>query len=123
MPGSGRPRMIPLHRISTNATIPTIIVTSPGFQVSAWPRATIHVRMNGAAQAATRSQSSVVKTVQAFAESFGPTAQLVKPSPEHASFEFGFPLVVNQGSHSDASRTRAAPIPINSPGDTLDQSR
>src|SRR3954447_2900264 len=112
--------MIPLQRISTKATIPTIIVTSPGFQVSACPRATIQVRMNGAAQAATSSQSSLLKTVHASAELFGPTAQLVAGLPEHASFEFGLPLVVNHGSHSDASSTSAAPIPSSSPGDTLD---
>src|SRR3954452_6173609 len=103
--------MIPLQRISTKATIPTIIVTSPGFQVSLWPRAMIQVRMNGAAHAATSSQSSLVKTVQASAELLGPTAQFVEAVPEHASFEFGLPLVVNQGIHSDAKRTSAAPIP------------
>src|SRR4051794_22801059 len=101
MPGAGRPRMIPLQRISMNATIPTIIVTSPGFHVSVWARVMIQVRMNGAAHAATRSQSRVLKTVQASAELFGPTAQFVEASPEHASFEFGLPLVVNHGSHSD----------------------
>src|SRR3954452_7539354 len=115
--------MIPLQRISTKATIPTIIVTSPGFQVSLWPRAMIQVRMNGARHAATSSQSSVEKTVHASAELFGPTAQLVAGSPAQASFEFGLPLVVNQGIHSDASRTSAAPIPASSPGDTLDRSR
>ena len=51
------------------ATIPTIIVTSPGFQVSLWPRAMIQVRMNGAAHAATSSQSSVEKTCQALRDS------------------------------------------------------
>src|SRR3954471_7221220 len=101
--------MIPLHRISMKATIPTIIVTSPGFQVRACPLATIHVRMKGAAQAATSSQSSVLNTVHAFAESFGPTAHWVDAFPAHASFEFGLPLVVNHGSHSDASSTSAAP--------------
>ena len=64
-----------------------------------------------------------MKTVQASAELFGPTAQLVAASPEHASFELGLPLVVNHGSHSDANRTSAAPIPRNSPAITLDQSR
>src|SRR5215212_4077179 len=123
IPGSGFPRMTPLHRISMKATIPTIIVTSPGFQVSLWARATIHVRMNGAAQAPTRSQSSVVKTVHASAVLLGPTAQSVEAVPEHASFEFGLPLVVNHGSHSDTNRTRPAPIPASSPGDTLDRSR
>src|SRR4051794_5966885 len=110
MPGSGRPRMIPLQRISMNATIPTIIVTSPGFQVSLCARATIQVRMNGAAHAATSSQSRVVNTVHALAELFGPTAQLLAASLEHASFEFGLPLVVNHGIQSEASSTRAAPI-------------
>src|SRR5215218_4591221 len=94
----GRPRMIPLHRISTNVTIPTTIVTSPGFQVSACPRAMIQVGMNGAAQADTSSQSNVEKTAHAFAES--------PPDTPPGSFEFGFSeLVVNQGSHSEASRT------------------
>ena len=64
-----------------------------------------------------------MKTVHALAELFGPTAQWVAAWPEHASFEFGLPLVVNHGSHSDANRTSAAPIPTNSPGDTLDKSR
>src|SRR5215212_2585777 len=123
MPGSGLPRMIPLHRISMKATIPTIIVTSPGFQVSLWARATIQVRMKGAAQAATSSQSSVLKTVHAFADSFGPTAHCVDAAPEHASLEFGLPLVVNHGSHSESSRTSPAPIPANSAGDTLEASR
>ena len=53
----GRPRMIPLQRISTNAVIPTIIVTSPGRQVSSCPRAMIQARMNGAVQASASSES------------------------------------------------------------------
>jgi hypothetical protein len=108
--------MTPLQRISMKVTMPTIIVTSPGFHVRSWARATIQVRMKGAAQAATNSQSSVEKTCHALAE-----------SPFEAppgSLEFGLSeLVVNQGSHSDASRTSAAPIPISSPGDTLEGSR
>src|SRR4051812_40177393 len=83
----------------------------------------IQVRMKGAAQAATSSQSSLVKTVHASAELLGPTAQFVEAVPVHASFEFGLPLVVNQGIHSEASRTSAAAIPTSSPGDTLDRSR
>ena len=66
-----------------NATIPTIIVTSPGFQVSLCPRATIQVRMNGAAHAATSSQSSVVKTVHALADCSA-AAQCRRP-PERAA--------------------------------------
>jgi hypothetical protein len=105
-----------LHRIRTNATIPTIIVTSPGFQVRSWPRAMIQVRMKGAAHAATSSQSSMPKTCQAVAES--------PPETPPGRREFGLSeLVVNQGSHSEASRTSAAPIPISSPGDTFDKSR
>jgi hypothetical protein len=108
--------MIPLHRISTNATMPTIIVTSPGFHVRVCPRAMIQVRMKGAAQAATSSQSSVLKTCQAFAES--------PPVAPPGSFEFGLSeLVVNQGNQSDTSRTSAAPIPSSSPGDTFEKSR
>ena len=38
-----------------NAVMPTIIVTSPGFQLSLWPRATIQARMNGAITAARRA--------------------------------------------------------------------
>ena len=64
-----------------------------------------------------------MKTVHAFAELFGPTAQFVDASPEHASFEFGLLLVVNHGSHSETSSTSAAPIPASSPGDTLEKSR
>ena len=78
--------MIPLQRISTKAAMPTIIVTSPGFQVSLCPRAMIQVRMNGAAQAATSSQSRVVKTCQALALS--PPRSARRPS---TSFEFGLP--------------------------------
>ena len=97
-------------------TIPTIIVTSPGFQVSACPRAMIQVRMNGAAHAATSSQSSVPKTSQAFADS--------PPDAPPGSCEFGLSeLVVNQGSQSEASSTSAAPIPMSSPGDTFEKSR
>src|SRR5918994_1174268 len=94
----GRPRMTPLQRISMNATI---IVTSPGFHVSLWPRAMIQVRMNGAAHAATSSQSSVENTSQALADS-----------------PFDAP-----GSQSDRRSTTAAPIPMSSPGDTLEKSR
>jgi hypothetical protein len=46
--------MTPLQMISTNAVIPTIIVTSPGAQVSEWPRATIQESTKGAMQAARR---------------------------------------------------------------------
>ena len=98
------------------ATMPTIIVTSPGFQVSSCPLAMIQVRMNGAAQADTSSQSSVLNTCHAVA--------LSPPDTPPGSFEFGLSeLVVNQGSQSDASSTSAAPIPISSPGDTLEKSR
>ena len=65
----GRPRMIPLQRISTKAVMPTIIVTSPGFQVSLCPRATIQARMNGAGAAATSSQSRMPKVSNALTES------------------------------------------------------
>src|SRR5215208_8193769 len=103
--------MIPLQRISMNATIPTIIVTSPGFQVSACPRAMIQVRMNGAAQADTSSQSSMPNTSQAL--------PLSPPVAPPGNLEFGLSeLVVNHGSQSDASSTSAAPMPISSPGDT-----
>jgi hypothetical protein len=109
--------MIPLHRISTNAVIPTTIVTSPGFQVSLCPRATIHDRMNGAAHAATRSQSSVLNTCHALALS-------LNPMPAESIAEFLFDSsVVNHGSQSDAKSTSAAPIPRNSPGDSRERSR
>ena len=98
------------------ATMPTIIVTSPGFQVSAWPRAMIQVRMNGAAQAGYEQPVEHAEDLPRGAE-----------SPSEAppgSLEFGLSeLVVNQGSHSEASRTSAAPIPMSSPGDTLEKSR
>ena len=45
--------------------------------------------MNGAAQAATSSQSSVVKTVQASAELFGPTAQWVAAGPSTRASSWG----------------------------------
>src|SRR5204863_8219550 len=61
----GLPRMIPFRKIRTNAVIPTIIVTSPGLHVSAWPRATIQARMNGALQAATSRMSSSLKVWKA----------------------------------------------------------
>ena len=63
----GRPRMMPLQRISTKAVMPTTIVTSPGFQVSLCPRAMIQARMNGALPAATSSRSSVENTCHAVA--------------------------------------------------------
>ena len=47
--------------------MPTIIVTSPGFQVSLCPRAMIQARMKGALHAATSRRSSVEKTCQAVA--------------------------------------------------------
>ena len=111
----GRPRMIPLQRISTNAVIPTIIVTSPGFQVSLCPRATIQERMNGAVQAAMSSQSSTPNTSIAVA---------LSPPLAPASVEFGLvSLVVNQGIQSEMKSRMAAPIPMSSPGDTFEKSR
>ena len=53
-----RLRMMPLQRISNIAVIPTTIVTSPGFQVSACPRAMIQDRMKAPrrrARAASRA--------------------------------------------------------------------
>src|SRR5919198_4810151 len=95
----GRPRMTPLQRIRTNAVMPTIIVTSPGRHVSLCPRAMIQERMNGAVHAATRSQSITPNVFQAVT---------LSPPLTPASLEFGLDeLVVNQGSQSDASRTRA----------------
>ena len=111
----GRPRMIPLQRISTNAVIPTIIVTSPGFQVSLCPRAMIQERKNGAVAASTSRMSSVLNTCQAFT-----------PSPPVASprREFGLSsLVVNQGSQSAMNRTIPAAMPRYSPGDRRETSR
>ena len=107
--------MIPLQRISTRAVIPTTIVTSPGFQVRLWPRAMIHERMKGAAQASTSSTSRLPNTCQAFAES---------PSRAPAIVEFGFwSLVVNHGSQSETNSTTAAPMPRYSPGDSRVRSR
>ena len=97
-------------------TIPTIIVTSPGFHVRSCPRAMIQVRMKGAAHALTNSQSSVAKTSHALAE---PPSEAPPGRREFGLSE----LVVNQGSHSEASRTSAAPIPMSSPGDTFEKSR
>ncbi len=95
--------------------MPTIIVTSPGFQVSRCPRAMIQDRMKGAVQASASSQSSVENTCQALAPS---------PPLAPASTEFGLSaLVVNQGSQSDPNSTTAAPIPRNSPGVSREKSR
>ena len=107
--------MIPLQRISTKAIMPTIMVTSPGFQVSLCPRARIQARMKGAVQASASSQSSVPNVCHALALS--PPA--IEPEPQ-----FGFvELVVNQGRNSDRKRSSAAPIPMYSPGVSCDVSR
>ncbi len=72
--------------------------------------------MNGAAQAATSSQSRMPKTCQALA--------LSPPVTPPGSSEFRLSeLVVNQGSQSEASSTSAAPIPMSSPGETFEKSR
>ena len=111
----GRPRMIPLQRISTTAIMPTIIVTSPGFQVSLCPRAKIQARMKGAVHASASSQSRVEKVCQALA---------LSPPAIEPSRLFGFEeLVVNQGRKRDRKRTSAAPIPMYSPGVSRDRSR
>ena len=97
------------------ATIPTIIVTSPGFQVRLWPRAMIQDRMNGAVQASTSRMSRLLNTCHAFAES---------PPRAPAIVEFGFSsLVVNQGSQSEAKSATAAAMPRYSPGDRRERSR
>jgi hypothetical protein len=111
----GRPRMIPLHRIRTKATTPTIIVTSPGFQVRRCPRAMIQERMNGAVHASASSQSSVENTCQALA----PSPPLAPPITECGLSS----LVVNQGSQSAPNSTTAHPIPKNSPGVSREKSR
>src|SRR5215213_9833879 len=111
----GRPRMMPLQRISTMLVIPTIIVTSPGFQVSRWPRARIQERTKGAVAASVSRMSSLPKTCQALT----PSPPLAPPSRE-----FGLSaLVVNQGSHRDRNRIAPATIPPSSPGDNRDVSR
>ena len=69
--------MMPLQRISTKAVMPTIIVISPGFQVSLCPRAMIQARMNGAMQAASSSQSRIAKVWNADALSLGADARMV----------------------------------------------
>src|SRR3954453_17459343 len=116
MPGSGLPRVIPLQRIRTRVVIPTIIVTSPGFQVSLCCLATIQDRMNGAAQPAIRNQRSTGNVCHAVALALGPMcAELI--------LELGLPLVVNQGRNSDASSTSADAIPTSSPGVSREKSR
>ena len=95
--------------------MPTIMVTSPGFQVSLCLRATIHERMNGAVTAARSAQSSTVNVCQALALSPG-------PMPAELILELGLSLVLNQGSHSDASSTSADAIPISSAGVNRDKS-
>src|SRR3954454_2343576 len=110
-----RPRMIPLQRINTMAVMPTIIVTSPGFQVSRCPRARIQDSTNGAVAARVSRMSRVPKTCQALT----PSPPLAPPSRE-----FGLPeLVVNQGRKSDRNRTAPAAIPTNSPGDSREVSK
>src|SRR6266480_1946692 len=116
MAGLGLPRMIPLQRIKMKAVIPTIIVTSPGRQVSLWARATIQDRMNGATQAAIRAQRRIGKVWNA-------VALLLLPMCAEVIAECGLPLVVNQGSQSEAKSTSAATIPISSPGVSLDRTR
>jgi hypothetical protein len=107
--------MIPLQRISTMAMMPTTIVTSPGFQASLCPRATIQASRNGAMQAASSSHWRVVKTSHALAP---------PPPLAPAMREFGFvELVVNHGRNSDRSRTSAPPMPRYSPGVRRDVSR
>src|SRR3954464_15024064 len=106
--------MIPLQRISTRVVMPTIIVTSPGFQVSLCCRATIQERMNGAAQPATRNQRRIGKVCQA-------VALLLAPMWAESIFELGLSLVVNQGRNSDPNRTSADALPTNSPAVTTDK--
>src|SRR5215210_1828300 len=116
MSGSGFPKITPLHRISTKQVMPTIIVTSPGLQDSSCPRMTIQVRMNGAAHAATRSQSKIAKTSHA-------VAWLLGPVPDDSITELGFPPVEYQGSQRDPRRTSDAAMPTSSAGETCDGSR
>ena len=71
--------------------------------------------MNGAVQASTSSQSSVLNTCQALAPS---------PPLRPAITELGLvSLVVNQGSQSDANSTSAEPMPKYSPGVRREKSR
>jgi hypothetical protein len=107
--------MIPLQRISTNAVAPTIIVTSPGFQVSLCPRAMIQDRMNGAVEAPTKRMSSVVNTCHALT----PSPPLAPPRRENRLSS----LVVNHGSHSESKSTRPAAMPTSSPGVSREVSR
>ena len=59
--------------------------------------------------------SSVLKTCQALT---------LSPPLAPPRREFGLSsLVVNQGSHSEANSSSAAPIPKNSPGDRREKSR
>src|SRR4026208_415082 len=98
MAGSGLPKITPLQRISTKQVMPTIIVTSPGLQDSSCLRMTIQHRMNGAVQAARRSQSNTAKTSHALAWLFGPV-------PDESITEFGLSPVEYHGSHRDPRRT------------------
>ena len=92
--------------------MPTIIVTSPGFQVNLCPRARIQVRMNGARQAPTSRRSSVEKTCHALADSPGCTAQSRGGLSPQTSAEFGLsPFVVNQGSHRTPAARARRPFP------------
>src|SRR5690349_9133878 len=96
--------------------MPAIIVISPGLQLSLCPRMMIQVRMKGAVQAATRSQSNVEKTSQ-------PVAWLLGPVPDDSITEFGLLPVEYQGSHRDPRRTSDAAMPTSSAGETCDGSR
>src|SRR4051812_29682125 len=104
--------MIPLHRISTRAVIPTTIVTSPGCQVSECLRAMIEERMKGAAAAITSSTSSLVNVCQPVASELGPTDSILT---------LGLELVENHGSHSEPTRTNEDTAPRSSAGDSLER--
>src|SRR3954463_3827642 len=102
--------MMPLHRISTRAVIPTTMVTSPGCQVSECRRAMIQDRMKGAVAAITSSTSSLVKVCQPVASELGPIDSI---------FTLGFELVENHGSHSEPTRTKEDAAPRSSAGESL----
>src|SRR4051794_35634758 len=69
--------------------------------------------MNGAAAARISSRSSVLNVWRAFT---------VPPPLAPYSLEFELVVLVpNQGRKSEPTRTSPAPIPRNSPGDSLDR--
>src|SRR5512132_3673315 len=114
-------RSIPFSAINTKAVRPTIAVTSPRGQDSAWPRTTIQARMKGAAAAASSSQRAIGKVSQAL--------QLELPTP-HAQLAGSLPLCTTLGSVESENHSRnrlitstvAATIPMISERSSLEVS-